>query len=55
MNDIEIMTKLESIVAALNRVSCKGVQNLLNLGGSIAMLNELLQQLSIPKNEEQVK
>ena len=55
MTVLVIMTILESIVAALNRVSCEGVQNLLNLGGSIAMLNELLQQLSIPKNEEQVK
>ena len=44
--------KLQSVVSALNHVSCEGMQNLLNLGGSIGVLNEISQSLMQRLNAE---
>ena len=37
--------RLQNAISALNHVSCEGMQNLLNLGGSIGVLNEISQSL----------
>lgn len=45
--DKEILEGLQNVTNALNHVSCEGMQNLLNLGGSIGILNEIIQNLII--------
>lgn len=47
MTDKELVEKLQSVITALNHVSCEGMQNLLNLGGSIGILNEVTQNLMV--------
>lgn len=52
MTDSEMLDKLQSVITALNHVSCEGMQNLLNLGGSIGILNEISQDLMQKINTE---
>ena len=51
MTNVEMLEKLQSVITALNHVSCEGMQNLLNLGGSIGILNEISQDLLQKGNE----
>ena len=51
MTDIEIYEKLQNIINVLNRIPCEGMQNLLNLGGGIAMLSEIAQDLRVRVEE----
>lgn len=39
----EIIKKLSEVIQGLERIEVKGKNNLLNLGGSIAMLEEIRQ------------
>lgn len=55
MTDKEIIEKLQNVITALNHVSCEGMQNLLNLGGSIGILNEITQNLMIRMEQTEDK
>lgn len=55
MTDKEIVEKLQNVITALNHVSCEGMQNLLNLGGSIGILNEITQNLWIRMEQTEDK
>ena len=46
MSNKDLMEKLQSVIAVLNHVSCEGMQNLLNLGGSIGILTDIVQDLA---------
>lgn len=41
-----ILARMGEIIHALGNIDVKGKQNLLNLGGSIAMLEEVYHQIS---------
>lgn len=42
----ELCAELGSVVGALNTVATSGAQNLLNLGGSINLINEVIKVLN---------
>jgi hypothetical protein len=42
----ELCAELGSVVGALNTVVTSGTQNLLNLGGSINLINEVIKVLN---------
>lgn len=42
----ELCAELGSVVGALNTVTTSGAQNLLNLGGSINLINEVIKVLN---------
>ena len=43
MTNAQIKEKLTQVVTALNGVSCSGMSNLLKLGGSIGILNDVIR------------
>ena len=55
MTNAEMLEKIQSVITALNHVSCEGMQNLLNLGGSIGILNEISQSLVLKIETEKNK
>ena len=46
MTNKEIVTQLQGVIAALNQISCSGMENHLNLGGSLSILRNLIVQLN---------
>jgi len=55
ITDKELIQKLQNVINALNHVSCEGMQNLLNLGGSIGVINEIIQNLLLKTADENKK
>lgn len=47
----QILNKLTSVVNALNNIEVKGKANLMNLGGCIAIIEEVCQEIATAKNE----
>lgn len=52
ITDKEILEKLQNVTVVLDNITCKGMQNLLSLGGSIGILNEIMQELSFRMDKE---
>ena len=48
----ELCAELGSVVGALNTVATSGAQNLLNLGGSINLINEVIKVLNCKPEPE---
>lgn len=46
---MENINKLMSVITALNSIEVKGKANLMNLGGCIAVLEEICQNMRMPK------
>lgn len=47
----QILNKLASVVNALNNIEVKGKSNLMNLGGCIAIIEEVYQEIATAKDE----
>lgn len=55
MENKEIITQIQGVIGALSQVSCSGMENLLNLGGSLSILRNLTTQLSNAVVEKEMK
>jgi hypothetical protein len=50
-----MLNKIGSVINALNGIDVKGKNNLMNLGGCIAILEELYQDITALQNKENNK
>lgn len=55
MSNKEVIGRLGAMLNALNSISVRGKENVLNLGGCIALTEELIQGISQENKEEPVE